>query len=174
MSIVTSHARALMGTQGPVISAPHPLDASTLRRFVQAVMEPNSVHFDAGSAQRAGFRAPIAPPLWPAHAIVRAAEDADPLDQLHENPDWDGAAGNIFGGLPSLDLPAKRILNGGTEAEFFRFAEIGDLVSAQSEYLDIVEREGRSGLMAIVRVRTTYKRQDGEALARVTMSLIHR
>lgn len=174
MSIVTEHARALMGTQGPVITAPHPLDASTLRRFVQAVMEPNPLHYSAEAARAAGFSAPVAPPLWPAHAIVRSVEDADPLGQLQESPDWDGAAGNIFGGLPALDLPAKRILNGGTEAEFFRYAEIGDLVSAQSEYLDISEREGRSGPMAIVRVRTTYTRQDGEALARVTMSLIHR
>lgn len=161
MSIVTDHARSLIGTRGPVMQAPHPLDASTLRRFVQAVMEPSPDPLTA-------------PPLWPAHALVRATGTPDPLDQLATDPDWDGAAGSIFGGLPPLDLKANRILNGGTEAEFFRLAEIGDTVSAQSEYVDITEREGRSGPMAIVRVRTTYTRQDGEPLARVTMSLIHR
>lgn len=174
MPIVTDHARSLIGTRGPVLTAPHALDASTLRRFVQAVMEPNPMHHDQEAAQFAGFSAPVAPPLWPAHALVRGADTDDPLNQLQQDPDWDGAAGSIFGGLPPLDLPAKRILNGGTEAEFFRFAELGDVISAQSEYVDITEREGRTGPMAIVSVRTTYTRQDGEPLARVTMSLIHR
>ena len=174
MSLVTDQARALIGTSGPVMTAPHPLDASTLRRFVQAVMEPNPIHFDTDSAQSAGFDAPVAPPLWPSHSLVRAGGSPDPLDQLAENPDWDGAAGSVFGGLPPLDLPAKRILNGGTEAEFHRFAEIGDLISARSEYVDIVEREGRSGPMAIVKVRTVYTNQNDEKLASVTMSLIHR
>lgn len=174
MSIITLHAQSLIGTRGPVMTAPHPLDASTLRRFVQAVMEPNPMHFDPAAAKSAAFDSLVAPPLWPAHALVRAAGTEDPLEQLQTDPDWDGAAGSIFGGLPDLDLQAKRILNGGTEAEFFRYAELGDVISAQSEYVDITEREGRSGPMAIVRVRTTYTRQDGEPLVRVTMSLIHR
>lgn len=174
MSIVTDHARSLIGTRGPVLQAPHPLDASTLRRFVQATMEPNLIHRDIDSAQDAGFDTLVAPPLWPAHALALALNSPDPLDHLSTDPNWDGAAGSIFGGLPPLDLKANRILNGGTEAEFFRFAKIGDTVSAQSEYVDITEREGRSGPMAIVRVRTTYTQQDGERLTSATMSLIHR
>lgn len=174
MSIITDHARSLIGTRGPVMSAPHPLDHSTLRRFVQAVMEPNPLHYDEQTAREAGFDDLVAPPLWPAHALVRPAGTQDPLDQLQDNPDWDGAAGSIFGGLPPLDLKADRILNGGTEAEFYRFAEVGDSISAQSEYVDITEREGRSGPMAFVQVRTVYTRQGGEPLASVTMTLIHR
>lgn len=174
MTLITDEVRAKIGRKGPVRTAPNPLDASTLRRFVHAVMEPDPIHFDAESARVAGFDAPVAPPLWPAHAMVRGAAEPDPLDQLALDPDWDGAAGSIVGGLPPLDLPVERILNAGTEAELRRFAEIGDLVSAQSEYVDVTEREGRAGPMVVVRVRTTYTRQDGEVLAVVTMSLIHR
>lgn len=174
MSIITDHARSLVGTSGPRITAAHPLDAGTLRRFVHAVMEPNPLHYDDGVAERAGFAALVAPPLWPAHAIVRGPGTPDPLAQLTDDPEWDGAAGTIFGGLPPLHLNADRILNGGTEAEFHRYAEIGDIVTAQSEYVDIVEREGRNGAMAIVRVRTRYTRQGDEPLVTVTMSLIHR
>ena len=41
------------------------------------------------------------------------------------------------------------------------------MVSAQSRYTDISEREGRSGPMVLLKVETTYTNQDDETLARV-------
>ena len=174
MTLLPDHVKAQEGTKGATVTASQPLDESTLRRFVHATMEPNLLHTDPEAATAAGFRAQVAPPLWPMHAMVRGLDEPDPLDALAEDPDWDGAAGMLFPGLEPLKLPGTRMLNAGTEAEFFRLTEVGDVISAQSEYHEIYEREGRSGPMIMVRVRTTYTRQDGELLAVVTMSLIYR
>lgn len=174
MMLLPDHVKALEGTEGDVVTSPQPLDASTLRRFVHATLETNPLHVDREAARAAGFERPVAPPLWPMHSMVRGLDAADPLDALADNPDWDGAAGMLFPGLSPLDLPGTRMLNAGTEAEFFRLAEVGDVVSAQSHYHEIYEREGRNGPMVMVRVRTTYTRQDGERLALITMSLIYR
>ena len=81
---------------------------------------------------------------------------------------------SLVGGLPPIDVPLKRILNGGTEAEFFRLAKLGDVVSAQSRYTDISEREGRSGPMVLLKVETTYTNQDDETLLVSTMTVIIR
>ena len=53
MAYVTDEVRALIGVEGPRFTAPAPLGADELRRFVQAAMEENPVHWDADAA-RAG------------------------------------------------------------------------------------------------------------------------
>jgi hypothetical protein len=148
-----------------------PLDADRLRRFTQAVMEP-PIPAPTGAAERDPYF--TASPLWPLHAFVRLPGDPDPLDVLRDAPDLDGTYGAGENGLPALDLPLTRILNGGVSAEFFAEANVGDVVAAQSEYLSITEREGRSGVMVIVDTRTTYTDQDGKLLCRVTNSIIRR
>ena len=121
-------------------------------------MEGNPVHWDEEAAAASRYGEVVATPLYPMHSTTRRAPGtADPLDRVHDDPGWDGtdlAAG--LGGLPPIDVPLKRILNGGTEAEFFRLAKLGDVVSAQSRYTDISEREGRSGPMVLLKVETTY------------------
>jgi acyl dehydratase len=136
-------------------------------------MEGNPVHWDEAVAAASKYGELVAPPLWPTNAFVRAPGDPDPFDVLAENPDWDGSPKNSTG-LPALPLPLKRILNGGTEAQFYKLAAVGDVISAQSRYADITEREGRSGPMVIVKMQTTFRNQDGDVLAVITNSLIRR
>jgi hypothetical protein len=100
--------------------------------------------------------------------------EGDPFDVLREDPELDGTYGAGETGLPPVDVPLKRILNGGVSAEFFAQPEVGDVVQAQSEYADITEREARSGPMVIVAIRTTYTTQHGRLLCSVTNSFIRR
>ncbi|QYB00337.1 MaoC family dehydratase N-terminal domain-containing protein (plasmid) [Rhodococcus sp. USK10] len=172
--LLSDNVKAMEGVKGDVVTSPQALDENTLRRFVHATMDTNPLHLDPAAARAAGFDNPVAPPLWPMHSMVRGLNFPDPLDALGSDPDWDGAAGMLFPGLPPLDLPGTRMLNAGTEAEFYRLAEVGDVVSAQSEYHQVYEREGRSGPMVVVRVRTTYSNHRGARLAVITMSLIYR
>jgi hypothetical protein len=176
MALVTEAIRGLIGATGPVQTAPAPISEDGLRRFVHAVMEGDPVHWDAGAANaRYGPGGVVATPLYPGHAARRPAGTPDPLDRLADDPDWDGAGGGGgFGGLPPVELPLNRILNGGTEAEFLALARVGDVISWQARYADISEREGRSGPMVLVKVETSYTNQDGQLLARVTMTLIRR
>jgi len=81
---------------------------------------------------------------------------------------------DFFVGRPSLPIPLKRVLNGGVEAEFFALARHGDRITAQSQYSDIYEREGRDGKMIFVITETTYTNQDGHVLAKIRNTGIRR
>lgn len=164
---LTPEIKQLIGTKGPVRSSVLPLSHDRLRRFNQAAMEP--------VIPGPGFVPDeVAPPLWPLHAFVRLPAESDPFDVLQEDPESDGTYGAGETGLPPVDVPLVRILNGGVSAEFFALAEVGDVIHAQSEYVDIVEREGRSGPMVIISLRTTYSNQAGKLLCRVTNAFIRR
>jgi hypothetical protein len=167
---ITPEIRSLIGRKGPVRAAAEPLSHDQLRRFNQAAMEPEILIPAGAPRDPAG----TAPPLWPLHAFVRGDDEPDPFDVLRQDPELDGTYGAGETGLPPVDLPLARILNGGVSAEFFAQAEIGDVVYAQSEYTDIAEREGRSGPMVIVAITTTYTNQRGRLLCRVTNSFIRR
>ena len=167
---ITQEIRGLIGRKGPVRAAAEPLSHDRLRRFNQAAMEPE---IPSPAGERPG-RAETAPPLWPLHAFVRGADEPDPFDVLLADPELDGTYGAGETGLPPVDVPLARILNGGVSAEFFAQAEVGDVVRAQSEYTDIAERAGRSGPMVIVTISTTYTTQHGRLLCRVTNSFIRR
>jgi acyl dehydratase len=175
MGFVTDEIRALIDVPGPRLTAVGPLGEDELRRFVQAVMETNPVHWDEGAARASRYEGLVAPPLYVWHALRREPGSPDPLDRLSSQPDWDGldVSGGV-GGLPPIDVPLRRVLNGGTEAEFFRLPRVGDVISAQSRYLDMVDREGRSGPMVFVTVETTYTNQDEQLLARVLSTIIMR
>jgi acyl dehydratase len=176
MTYVTDEMRALIGVPGPRLTAPYPLGPDELRRFVQGVMEGNAVHWDPAAAAGSRYGEVVATPLFPIHTPTRRVLGGpDPLEHLREDPDWDGIDRSAaFGGLPAVEVPLKRILNGGTEAEFFALAKLGDVITAQSQYTDISEREGRSGPMVLVKVQTTYTNQDGEKLLVSTMTVIMR
>jgi acyl dehydratase len=175
-SFITDDMRALIGVPGPKLTAPYPLGADELRRFVQGVMEGDPVHWDPEAAAASRYGEVVATPLFPMHSPTRPAPGGpDPLEHLREDPDWDGIDRSAaFGGLPAIDLPLKRILNGGTEAEFFQLAKLGDVISSQAQYTDITEREGKSGAMVLVKVQTTYTNQDDETLLVSTMTVIMR
>ena len=175
MGFVTDEIRALIDVPGPRLTAPGPLGQDDLRRFVQAVMEENPVHWDEEAARSSRYKGLVAPPLYVWHALRREPGSPDPFDRLAGQPDWDGldVSGGV-GGLPPIDVPLHRVLNGGTEAEFFRLPRVGDLITAQSRYLDMADREGRSGPMVLVTVETMYVNQDEEPLARVLSTIIMR
>jgi acyl dehydratase len=175
MGHVTGAITALVDVPGPRLTASAPLATDELRRFVQAVMEPDPVHWDEHVAGASRYGGLVAPPLYVLHAQRRAPGTSDPLDRLAGEPDWDGLdVGAGFGGLPAIDVPLARVLNGGTEAEFYRLPQVGDVISAQSRYVEIVDREGRSGPMVMVTIETVYTDQNGERLARVLSTVIMR
>jgi hydroxyacyl-ACP dehydratase HTD2-like protein with hotdog domain len=173
-ALLTDAVRAMIGVRGPELVAPYPLNEDSLRRFTQALMINDRLHWDSGYARASRYGDLVAPPLWPSHAHVRPAGTPDPLDALALDADWDGLGPAAIGGLPPLPGPARRALNGGVEAELFALARVGDRVVSQSRYTDISERSGRSGPMLLVRIETGHSTVGGTRLAIITSTLILR
>lgn len=173
-SLLTDAVRAMIGVRGPELVAPYPLTEDSLRRFTQALMISDPLHWDAEHARASRYGSLVAPPLWPSHAHVRPAGTPDPLDALALDPDWDGLGSAPIGGLPPLPVPTRRALNGGVEAELYALARVGDRVVSQSRYADITERSGRSGRMLLVRIETEHSTVGGTRLAAITSTLILR
>ena len=175
MTYVTEEHLALIDKPAPVQTAAAPLTEEELRRFTQAVMESDPVHWDADAARTRGFDGVVAPPLFPPYAARRPAGTPDELDRLREDPDWDAApVESGVNGLPPLDIPLRRMLNGGVEARFYRLARVGEVISLQSRYVEITEREGRSGPMVFVTLQTDYRNQHGDLLVTVRQTMIRR
>ncbi|HEX6872035.1 MAG TPA: MaoC family dehydratase N-terminal domain-containing protein [Micromonosporaceae bacterium] len=174
-SIVTDEMRALIGRPGPTRVAPDPISRDELRRFAQATLDPDELHWDTAKARAAGYPDVVAPPLYPVHAVRRTPGTPDPLARAGREPDWDGAeADALWRGLPELDIPLHRHLNGGSEVEFFSLTSAGEQVEETSRYVAIDEKQGRSGALVLTTVETEYRTTGGRPLATVRMTVVRR
>jgi hypothetical protein len=170
---LTPEVRALIGREAPPVAATHPVEASEVRRFHHATMDAAPRYWDPDDpgARRAG--GVVAPPAFPVHAMRRAAAAPDPLDD--EDAGGLGGFGRALRpGLPPLDLPLTRLLNGGYEYELFRYARIGERIVCRSRYKDIYQRDGSSGPLVFVVLEDDYATDAGEPLLRVTNTMILR
>jgi len=138
------------------------VEKGAIRRYVDALGDPNPLHWDEGAAKRAGFRTIVAPPGffgWPAK--------------------W-GAAGPFFPPLREevtaliADAGYTRGLYGGVEYDFFHPVLAGDVLSATPKVKDIYEREGKTGKMVFLVIETTYTNQNGQMVARARETAIRR
>lgn len=174
MGFVTDEVRAHMRKRTKRQTAAEPIGADALRRFVQATMEPDPVHWNPTAAADSRYGRVVATPLYPVHAFRRPAGTADPLDRAFTDPDWDGSGQRDDTGLPPLPLGLDRHLNGGSEVEFYQLAAVGDTISVTHEYLDATDKVGKSGEFVIVRREAEYTNQDGDVLMTVRRTGIHR
>jgi acyl dehydratase len=175
-SVITDEIRALIGAKSEPFTAWDSVESGAVRRFCQAIMDDDRAYWDEEYAKGTKYGGVIAPPLYPGFTGRRPPGTPDPLDRFKDEPDWDGATGGRGGPgqLPPIDIPFKRLLNGGVSAEFFAFCKPGDRITGQREYIEITERTGRTGLMAIIVSETTYTNQDGLLLSKVRNTTIRR
>jgi hypothetical protein len=70
---------------------------------------------------------------------------------------------------PPVDYSAvtglRKVLEGGSEWEFFRPVHAGDRIGVTARVLDVREREGRLGTMVITSTLATYRNQDDVVVA---------
>jgi len=133
-----------------------------IRRFAQAIGDPNPLYYDEEYARETRYGKIIAPPLF-CHSF--AFEDV-PAEKLRE--DGLPAAGR------SLPLKTNRIMAGGKEVEFFKPMRPGDTITQVGKIIDIYEKEGRSGPLVFTVYENRYTNQDGELVAVEKLTSIHR
>ena len=164
------------GMEGERQVAAMPLERDTLRRFVQAIMDHDPAYYDEEYAAKSKFDGLTAPPLYPVHAFRLPADTPDPLDVVSRDPSADGTAGimGVAFGLPPIDMPYRRLLNGGNEIEFFRSLRVGERAVAKPRYVDVTLKEGKSGHMLLVTIETRFTTESGEPLLINRQTLIWR
>jgi acyl dehydratase len=148
--LITDEMRAHVGKE----SEPYTLevDKTSIRMFARAVGHTDPIFYDEAAAKAAGYRSLVAPPGYLGTPIF--------------NPNAAARRGRDIGPQPSR--PLNRILNGGTEIEYFDDICAGDVLTATSHVASYEEREGSIGQMLITTTKTVYRNQDGKVVAIMT------
>jgi acyl dehydratase len=180
-SALTDEIRALIGVTAEKVEASlWPIEKEDLRRFTQAIMDPDPRYWDDAFARKTKFGGIITPPIYCTYLSRKQPPGTDdPITRaFQQNPESDGIGGvdvDRRGSLPSVPTKLVRILNAGNEIELFKYPTLGDRIFSQAKYADIKERVTRDGTqMLIVTVQTTYTNQKGEVLCVLRASTIRR
>ncbi|MEK7807407.1 MAG: MaoC family dehydratase N-terminal domain-containing protein [Chloroflexota bacterium] len=177
-SALTSEVKAMIGVSGEVVEAWGVVDAEYLRRFTQAVMDPDPRYWDQEFAESTHYGEIITPPIMVSYMASRIRPDQeDPITKAFEdNPTSDGIGRVVrHGALPPVPTGLVRVLNAGNELEIYQYPSIGDKVYFQNRYSDIRGRVGRDGKpFLIITTETNYKNQNGDLLCITRASTIRR
>ena len=134
---ITAELRAWIGKTTPV----KPLELitpSTVRRYVDATGDNNSLWLDDDFARSAGYRGRILPPLlvgWLPFSIKRRDDSMgfDAADLRHHLP------------LPEAYTNVRNARNVNVEFEWLRAVYLGEELFTESSIADIAAREGKRG-----------------------------
>lgn len=150
-SLITPEMRARIGQE----SAPWDveIDKTSVRMFARSCQYTDPIFYDEEFAKSKGYRSLPAPPHYLGTPVFNMATS---------DPTFGGPRGSNQprAGNPKL----KRVLNGGTDIEYFDTIQAGDKLQATSKVEEIVERKGGIGQMVITTTATTYTR-DGKVVA---------
>jgi acyl dehydratase len=151
-SLITDEIRAWIGRQSP----PWTIEVTALdvKRFAVATDDRNPFYTDAERAKQSRYGGLIAPPLF----YMAPLTDPVPEDELRP----DGLP--YEGRFPIPPTPLPRLMDGGTDIEFFTPIRVGDTLTARSKIVDIYQKEGRSGPLIFVVRETTYTNQNDEVV----------
>jgi len=180
-SVLTDEIRALIGVSAEKVQASlWGIEREDLRRFTQAIMDPDPRYWDEEFARSTKFGGIITPPIYCTYLSRKTPPGADdPITHaFQQNPNSDGIGGvdeDRRGALRPVPTPLKRILNAGNEIELYRYPTLGDRIFSQAKYADIKERVTKDGApMLIITVETTYTNQNGDVLCVLRASTIRR
>ncbi len=175
---LTPEVAAMIGLEGDVVECWGVVDKEYLRRFTQAVMDPDPRYWDEEFAATTRYGEIITPPIMVSYMLGRLApSEGDPVTAaFRDNPESDGIEGvRREGELPPIPTDLVRTLNAGNELELYRYPSIGDKVYFQNKYSSITERAGRDGSSFLIVAReTVFRNQKGEVLCITRAASIRR
>ncbi len=140
--------KALIGYES-VYCDGQPVEEGMIRRFAEAIGDPNPLYRDREFATRSPFGGIVTPPTfvfeWDHHEAFRVDE-----------------SGVYIGDTP---LP-QRLVRAGNRYEFGVPLRPGDIVTTRSRIADVYGKQGASGEMVFIICRSIYLNQRGEILGR--------
>ena len=145
----TSGIEGLKGKIGVAWEAGvYEIEKGMVRRFVQAVDDPNPVWQAEEYAGKTKYGGIIAPPTF----VVTLG-----LEQM----------GQVLASAPSVT-----VLHGSTELECYQPIMVGDTITVTAKIADIRERQGKMGRTAFLTFDFTYKNQSQELVAKCRQMII--
>ena len=157
-SVITEEMRAAIGVESP--PATLEVEKTNCRMFARAVGHTDPIFYDEDAAKARGYGSIVAPPGFMGTPIFKP-----------------GSGGGVPGetGGRGFSIPYKRVLNGGTDYEYFPENGAicaGDTITAKTKITGFEETEGSLGPMLITKRETTYTNQDGKLVAKMYGTLI--
>lgn len=145
-SFLTAEMREqAIGTQSSPLTME--VEKGAIVKFAEAIGDDNPLWTDEIKARKGKYGGLIAPPTFLRSIRIDRPE------------------------LP-FDLPFTRLLDGGSDWEYFQPVRAGDLITAKNQITDLQERVGRMGLMIIMTNLITYVNQFQEVVATQTNTSI--
>lgn len=140
--------KSLIGRESePVVQD---VEKSAIRRFAEALGDPNPVYVDEGAAKSAGLPGIVAPPTFAVTLVVN--------DRFRH----------------SLDLGTRNVLHGEQVIETVRPLVAGERITVKSRVADVQERTGPSGTMDFLVIEDEGRDERGELAFRTRETLILR
>ena len=127
-----------IGVESPPITVE--VEKGAIIKFAQAIGDDNPVFNDEIAARNTRYGGLIAPPTFLRSVMV-------------ERPEY------------TFEMPYDRLLDGGSEWEYFEPVRAGDRITAVSRITDMSERTGRMGLMVMTTYVITYRNQFDQVVA---------
>jgi hypothetical protein len=174
MPQLTDEIRRYIGMETELQLACDPVERGAVRRYAQAIMDPDPIYMSPEAVTGTRYTKPVAPPLFPNAMLRLPFGERDLVQERASDPHFDGAVGSSTLGLPPLPLVNSPLLNGGSECELFRYAEHGEPVWIQSRYLDIYEKQSAKGVMLMVVIETDFLDQERKLIMRFRKTQIRR
>lgn len=171
---ITDEIKALIGVESEWEEACDTVERGQIRRHAQATMDTDPMYWNDAYAASSKAGGVVAPPFFPLHALRAAPGQTDMFTRAATDPDFDGSVRGVMKGLPPVPIPLTGVLNGGNEVEVLRYARVGERIRLKSRYLDIYQKEGRTGPLVFVITETVYANQDGETLIKAKQTRIIR
>ena len=149
-SLITDEIRSWIGHEVPAWTIE--VTRREVARFAVATDDLNPLYLDEEKAKHSRYGGLIAPPLF------YMAPLTEPVPETELRAD-----GLPFEGkFPVPPTPLPRLMDGGTEVEFFQPIRVGDVLTGRSKITDIYQKDGRSGPLIFVQRETTFTNQNGK------------
>ena len=140
--------RSLIGRESePVV---HEVEKNQVRRFAEALGDPNPIYVDEDAARAAGYASLVAPPTY---AVVLTVNERF---------------------RHSLDLGTRSFLHSEQQIEYGRPIVAGDRITVKTRVADVQERAGASGPMDILVLEDEGRDPQGAVVFRTRSTLVLR
>ena len=147
-SIITPELRDLLGKEGE--PEYFEVEKGHIKRFAQALGDPNPLWSDLDYASKSRYGNIIAPPTFLINAgIIKLAVK-----------------------LTDMMGPSRNFLDVGMEIEYYKPIEVGDTITSTAKLVDLKEKSGKKGIILIMLLEVTYKNQRGEVVRKCRNTFI--